>query len=122
MDRELQFQQLVILLAYIRTAHFWSVMQTDLKLDNDLIELLATEKELRPTLEEDPELKLRNNNQATLSRLEVIHEEFNNQRDLVARLAEMQKASDVSAQFRLAALNMMEDAVAALSDSAASAG
>jgi two-component sensor histidine kinase len=43
------------LLAFIRTAHYWTVIHPDLVSENDISELLATNKELARLLLQDPE-------------------------------------------------------------------
>ena len=50
-----RFEYLLALLAFIRTAHYWTVIHPDLILEEDVNHLLATEEELARLLLQDPE-------------------------------------------------------------------
>ena len=44
------------LLAFIRTAHFWTVVHPGLKIEDDMRTLMSEEKELASLLLQDPDL------------------------------------------------------------------
>src|SRR4029434_8983447 len=50
-----RFEHLLGLLAFIRTAHYWTVTHPDLLLEEDVQALLATNEELARVLLQDPE-------------------------------------------------------------------
>src|SRR6516225_9922795 len=50
-----RFEFLMGLLAFIRTAHYWTVIHPDLVSEKDVSELLATNEELARLLLQDPE-------------------------------------------------------------------
>jgi hypothetical protein len=45
----------VALLAFIRTAHYWTVTHPGLEIEDDVRELLETERELAALLLQDPD-------------------------------------------------------------------
>jgi two-component sensor histidine kinase len=49
-----RFEHLMGLLAFIRTAHYWTVLHPDLSLEEDALELLKANEELARLLLEDP--------------------------------------------------------------------
>ena len=49
-------EYLLALLAFIRTAHFWTVVHPDLEIEDDVRELMSTHKELASLLLQDPDL------------------------------------------------------------------
>ena len=50
-----RFEYLLALLAFIRTAHYWTVVHPDLEIEDDVREFLSTNKELAALLLQDPE-------------------------------------------------------------------
>jgi hypothetical protein len=51
-----RFEYLMALLAFIRTAHFWTVVHPGLKIEDDMRTLMSEEKELASLLLQDPDL------------------------------------------------------------------
>lgn len=47
---------LLALLAFIRTAHYWTVVHPGLDIENDVRDLMASHKELAALLLQDPDL------------------------------------------------------------------
>ena len=50
-----RFEQLMSLLAFIRTAHYWTKVHPDLPYEHDVLELLRSNEELARLMLEDPE-------------------------------------------------------------------
>jgi len=50
-----RFEYLLALLAFIRTAHFWTVVHPGLELEDDVRQLMSSHKELASLLLQDPE-------------------------------------------------------------------
>ena len=48
-------EYLLALLAFIRTAHFWTVVHPGLEIEDDVRELMSTHKELASLLLQDPD-------------------------------------------------------------------
>ena len=63
------FEHLLGLLAFIRTAHYWTVLHPDLQSEDDILELLRVNEELARLLLQDPEAA-RCDEQPALFRLE----------------------------------------------------
>jgi hypothetical protein len=55
-------EYLLALLAFIRTAHYWTVVHPGLKIEDDVRALLSENKELASLLLQDPALEYRHNN------------------------------------------------------------
>lgn len=118
---ETRFQYLLVFLAFVRTAHFWSQVQTDLRLEDDVEHFLASKADVKSILMDDGEARPRELRQGfedelTALRTQVIRGEQQRRDDeralnltrteLVERVAELNAA-------RRAALNVMEDAIQA---------
>jgi hypothetical protein len=54
-----RFEYLLALLAFIRTAHYWTVVHPGLEIEDDMRELMSEHKELASLLLEDPDLGYR---------------------------------------------------------------
>jgi hypothetical protein len=54
-----RFEYLLALLAFIRTAHYWTVVHPGLKIEDEMRELLSEHKELASLLLQDPDLEYR---------------------------------------------------------------
>src|SRR5699024_9700056 len=52
---ESRLQHLLVFLAFIRTAHYWSKVHSELSIEEDLKELLSTHERLTECLLNDPE-------------------------------------------------------------------
>lgn len=50
-----RFEYLLALLAFIRTAHYWTVLHPGLEIEDDVRELMSKHKELAALLLQDPE-------------------------------------------------------------------
>ena len=50
-----RFEYLLALLAFIRTAHYWTVVHPGLEIEDDVRELMSTHKELASLLLQDPD-------------------------------------------------------------------
>ena len=50
-----RFEYLLALLAFIRIAHYWTVVHPGLEIEDDVRELLSTHKELAALLLQDPD-------------------------------------------------------------------
>jgi hypothetical protein len=57
-----RLEYLLALLAFIRTAHYWTVVHPGLKIEDDVRALLSENKELASLLLQDPALEYRHNN------------------------------------------------------------
>ena len=51
-----RLEYLLALLAFIRTAHFWTIVHPGLEIEDDVRELMSTHKELASLLLQDPDL------------------------------------------------------------------
>jgi PAS domain S-box-containing protein len=54
---ESRFQHLMVFLAFVRTAHYWTMVHTELDIEEDVKQLLATHETLTECLLNDPEAK-----------------------------------------------------------------
>jgi hypothetical protein len=54
-----RFEYLLALLAFIRTAHYWTVVHPGLEIEDEMRELLSEQKELASLLLRDPDLEYR---------------------------------------------------------------
>jgi hypothetical protein len=54
-----RFEYLLALLAFIRTAHYWTVVHPGLEIEDEMRELLSEHKELASLLLQDPDLEYR---------------------------------------------------------------
>jgi len=130
---ESRFQSLLILLAFVRTAHFWTAVQTSLRLENDIEQFLATHKEVADLLLNDPEMNIQETSKKVMEELESLRVgNFSNERllleekvhrqkqeaaiskatnDLAQRVTELERANQEIQNARRAALNLMEDAI-----------
>jgi hypothetical protein len=54
-----RFEYLLALLAFIRTAHYWTVVHPGLEIEDEMRELLSERKELATLLLQDPDLEYR---------------------------------------------------------------
>jgi hypothetical protein len=52
-----RFEYLLALLAFIRTAHYWTVVHPGLEIEDDVRELMSTHKELASLLLQDPDAR-----------------------------------------------------------------
>jgi hypothetical protein len=57
-----RLEYLLALLAFIRTAHYWTVVHPGLKIEEDVRALLSENKELASLLLQDPALEYLHNN------------------------------------------------------------
>jgi hypothetical protein len=57
-----RLEYLLALLAFIRTAHYWTVVHPGLEIEDDVRDLLSENKELASLLLQDPDLEYRHNN------------------------------------------------------------
>lgn len=116
-----RFQYLLVFLAFVRTAHFWSRVQTGLRVEDDVEHLLATNAHLAEAVAYDPEARAYEASRA-------LADEFAAPRGGAARDGKRrrdgERALDLSRAdlvdgvpelraARRAALNVMEDAVQA---------
>ena len=120
-------EYLAVFLTFVRSAHYWSVVHEDLAPEDDVEQLLATQKELADHLSNDPEagsdemsrklqteldqLRLDRQRHAQLSRayaaaLEVEEQLKRNNAELSASLSEAERS-------RVSALQIMEEAIQA---------
>lgn len=66
---EIRLQYLILLLAFIRSAHFWTKVHPELTMENDILELLATEEALAECVLKSPEISADAVGQALLDEL-----------------------------------------------------
>jgi PAS domain S-box-containing protein len=52
---DIRMQYLILLLAYVRSAHYWTQVHPELKMEQDIKELLATNEALAECISHDPE-------------------------------------------------------------------
>jgi PAS domain S-box-containing protein len=125
-------QHLMVFLAFVRTAHYWTKVHAELTIEEDLKHLLATQQTLAECLLNDPEAGFCEVSQKLMDELAALRksEERHNESsrahealreseerlrrtntDLNERIAELQKANAEVQRSRAAALNLMEDAV-----------
>lgn len=64
-----RLQYLILLLAFVRTAHYWTKVQPELTLEDDILQLLATEEALAECVFKDPEASADAIGQALLDEL-----------------------------------------------------
>jgi hypothetical protein len=57
-----RLEYLLALLAFIRTAHYWTVVHPGLEIEDDVRAILSENKELASLLLQDPALEYRHNN------------------------------------------------------------
>jgi hypothetical protein len=60
-----RFEYLLALLAFIRTAHYWTVVHPGLEIEDDMRELMSQHKELASLLLQDPDLGYRSEPQTS---------------------------------------------------------
>jgi PAS domain S-box-containing protein len=127
---ETRFQYLLVFLMFVRAAHYWTKVHTDLTIEEDLEELLVTHERLADCLSDDPEASTGDIGQLLLDELTELREEAAHhnetlraqQRDsaerlrvvnaeLAQRCSQLEQASAGNLDSRRAALNLMEDAV-----------
>lgn len=129
-----EFQYLLVFLAFVRTAHFWTKVQTDLPLEDDIKALLAANDTLADALLNDPEasvyweadpplmeqlLRLDEEKRRAEDslRLQTARNQTNEEElsrtsaELRERVAQLQKLNQEIQDSRRAALNVLEDAV-----------
>lgn len=58
-----RFEYLLALLAFIRTAHYWTVVHPGLEIEDEMRELLSEQKELASLLLQDPDVEYRSDPQ-----------------------------------------------------------
>jgi hypothetical protein len=51
-----RFEYLLALLAFVRAAHYWTMVHPDLEIEDDVRELMSSQKELACLLLQDPDL------------------------------------------------------------------
>jgi signal transduction histidine kinase/CheY-like chemotaxis protein len=127
---ETRFQYLMVFLAFVRTAHYWTKVHTELMLEDDLLELVASHESLAKCLFDDPEAGASDFSQKLMDELTSLREDAarhddllllqqreNEQRlrrvnaELGQRLTQLQEANAEVRASRSAAINLMEDAV-----------
>ena len=69
------FEHLLLFLAFIRTAHYWTKVHPELELEDDIRELLATDEVLADCLLNDPEAQSCETTQVLLDELEMLRRE-----------------------------------------------
>ncbi|PWT99280.1 MAG: hypothetical protein C5B52_10870 [Bacteroidetes bacterium] len=129
------FQYLLVFLAFVRTAHYWSILQQNLRVGDEIEELLAIHEKLAELLFKDDEAYSYQINNALLTELESLrmeklaHEMVGHEERVVrekqealiskttfelnARVKQLEGANEEIRNARRAALNLMEDAVLA---------
>ena len=50
-----RFEYVLALLAFIRTAHYWTVVHPGIEMEDDVLQLMATHKELAALLLQEPD-------------------------------------------------------------------
>ncbi|SDJ55926.1 PAS domain S-box-containing protein [Paraburkholderia steynii] len=70
-----QTENFLLLLAFIRTAHFWTELHPELKFEEDIQHLLVTHRELGQCLLDDPASELGNTSQSLLAELDSLRKE-----------------------------------------------
>ncbi|MDZ8263173.1 ATP-binding protein [Nostoc sp. ChiQUE01b] len=127
------FQYLLVFLTFIQTAHYWTKIQTDLHLEADLEQLLATHDKLAELLMNDSEAMTCETSQALMDELISLRQEkersdersrvqqqlqetnehllHQTRTELIDRMGELQQANEELSDSRRAALNVMEDAI-----------
>ena len=127
---ETRFQYLMVFLAFVRTAHYWTKVHTHLEIEEDLQTLLASDSRLAQYLFHDPEAGASDLSQQLLSELTWLREDAARHDDvllaqqresdelllhanteLARRLTQLQQANAEVRASRSAAINLMEDAV-----------
>ncbi len=130
-----RFQHLMVFLAFVRTAHFWSKVQPGLRMEDDVRELLATQEELARAVFDDQEGRAAPVGRALAAELASLRDEVQRRDELLreeqslrqgegeqlrqseaeraARVADLQRANAELTAARRAALNLMEDAIQA---------
>ena len=131
---EVRFEHLIVFLGFVRTAHYWTMAHTELVLEEDVKELLATQEVLAECLLNDSEAGTSEISQELMDELASLreskkqHDELlrahqvareseerlrHRNAELAERVAELQTASSELQDSRRAALNLMEDALQA---------
>jgi signal transduction histidine kinase/CheY-like chemotaxis protein len=131
---EVRFEHLIVFLGFVRTAHYWTMAHTELVLEEDVKELLATQEVLAECLLNDSEAGTSEISQELMNELASLreskkqHDESlrahqvsreseerlrHRNAELAEHLAELQTASSELEDSRRAALNLMEDALQA---------
>jgi PAS domain S-box-containing protein len=72
---EVRFQHLLVFLAFVRTAHFWTKVHPELTVEEDLAQLLQTHQALSECLLNDPEAEPRELGQKLLDELQSLRSE-----------------------------------------------
>jgi signal transduction histidine kinase len=131
---EVRFEHLIVFLGFVRTAHYWTMAHTELVLEEDVKELLATQEVLAECLLNDSEAGTSEISQELMDELASLreskkqHDELlrahqvareseerlrHRNAELAERVAELQTASSELQDSRRAALNLMEDTLQA---------
>jgi PAS domain S-box-containing protein len=131
---ESRFQHLMVFLAFVRTAHYWTKVHTELVFEKDVKELLATQEVLAECLLNDPEAgtseishklmdelgsrrESKKQHDELLRAHQVARESEERLRqsnaELAQRIAELRNANEELQNSRRAALNLIEDAAQA---------
>ena len=69
------FEHLLVFLAFVRTAHFWTKLHPELKLEDDIKELLAIHESLAGCVQDDPEAASSETTQRLLDELAALRRE-----------------------------------------------
>jgi signal transduction histidine kinase len=84
---EVRFEHLMVFLAFVQTAHYWTKVHPELKLEEDVEQLLATREALAQCLLKDPEADACQISQELLDELETRNQELKNR--VAERTAEL---------------------------------
>lgn len=83
-----RMQYLILFLAFIRTAHYWSEVHPELAFENDLKELLATHKALAECILNDPEAQACEVGRRLMDELPVLRDEAKRASSLLAAIVD----------------------------------
>lgn len=84
------FEYLVGLLAFIRTAHYWTLAHPEIELEEDILDLLSRDEDLKRALLDDPEAARCDMGSGLFSELETLRA-MNEKRELERANRELQR-------------------------------
>jgi two-component sensor histidine kinase len=88
-----QFEYFMGLLTFVRAAHYWTILHPELELEDDILEMLRCNDDLRRILFEDPEASRCDMGTRLFSELESLRE-LHERRDLEKANRELQRRAE----------------------------
>jgi hypothetical protein len=111
------FEHLLVFLAFVRTAHFWTKLHPELKVEDDITELLAIHESLAGCVQDDPEAATSETTQRLLDELAALRRE---QAEVALRERSEQLKRLAEAATRINAANDVPSVLAVVTEEARS--